>query len=113
MISFSTLSEKVKAVRSAYIEFDTILWNYKILGVLHDSWWRFDWFKKKFKPLTNMSRYLFEWLSVWYCLYHNMRKHMLDNESDLEFLDSFLILKCVILVVGNVAGFHFLRNKVF
>lgn len=42
-----------------------------------------------------------------------MPKHMLDNESDLEFLDSFLILKCVILVVGNVAGFHFLRNKVF
>lgn len=42
-----------------------------------------------------------------------MPKHMLDNESDLEFLDFFPILKCVVLVMGNVAEFQFLRNKVF
>lgn len=43
-----------------------------------------------------------------------MSKYVLDNESDLEFLDFFfLILKCVILVIGNVAEFQFLGNKVF
>lgn len=114
MISlFSTLNEKVEGGRSAYTEFNTSLWNYKSFGFLLNSWWRFSWFKKKFKHLTNMSRYSFEWLSGWYCLHHNMPKHLLDNESDLEFLDSFLILKCVILVMGNVLDFTFSGTRYF